>query len=177
MSTCDNNSVGVILQGTDSRYLLFTRATPPVGVAPVAGHVDGHGGPTQAAIAEVSEEVGLQVETLTPLLSQWRSNRCRRTLGRAGVGHHWTVYRATTTGILKPSPRETRNAGWYTKAQIQELADITVAYADGRLHEQWYAAAPGLEPVWVGFFVELGIVEVDTRSLELIDQIASGVRA
>jgi ADP-ribose pyrophosphatase YjhB (NUDIX family) len=80
---------------------------PPAGIAPVAGHVDQHGGPEHAACAEVGEEVGLVVTSLHLVTSVCRPNRCRR-LTRNRVGHQWSIYRAEASGQIRSSPRETR---------------------------------------------------------------------
>lgn len=66
---CDHASVGVLISSPDG-LLVFERATPPAGIAPVAGHLDRHGGPEAAAHAEVTEEVGLTVTHLHLLLKQ-----------------------------------------------------------------------------------------------------------
>ena len=58
---CDNKSVGVIIQNPEGEVALLRRAKFPVGMAPVAGHVDEHGSPEQAAIDEAAEEVGLHI--------------------------------------------------------------------------------------------------------------------
>ena len=50
------------------------------------------------------------------------------------------IYRATVTGTLAPSERETRNARWLTVPQIQALADRTAAYASGQISDQEFTA-------------------------------------
>ncbi|MFE3517574.1 NUDIX hydrolase [Streptomyces sp. NPDC059166] len=102
--TCDHTSVGVLIPGPEG-LLMFERATPPTGLAPVAGHIDQHGSPEQAARSEVAEEVGLTVTRLHPLLTQWRPNRCRRT-PTGPVGHQWWILQAEVRGTLRPSARE-----------------------------------------------------------------------
>lgn len=50
-------SVGaVIVRGR--QYLLIDRATPPLGLASVAGHIDENEKPEQALVREVQEESG-----------------------------------------------------------------------------------------------------------------------
>lgn len=172
MIACDNLSVGVLITDRAGRHLMFDRARPPVGVAPVAGHIDDHGGAEDAARAEVAEEVGLTVTGLTPLRSAWRDNRCRRAPGPRGIGHRWTIYRAEVTGDLAPSAEETRNARWLTPAEVQTLADRTAAYAHGEVGDTSWAAAPGIEPVWVEWLAAAGIVAVTPATLSLIDRLA-----
>ncbi|MFI6513634.1 NUDIX hydrolase [Streptosporangium sp. NPDC050855] len=162
---CDNRSVGVLICNDAGEYLMVERAVFPVGIAPVAGHIDEHGGPAEAARAEVFEEVGLTVTELTSVLSAWWSNRCGRELGPDGGGHDWHIFRAQVTGELAPSPHETRGARWYTVEQLQELTDRTIDYAAGHLAEEEFAAAPGLEATWVHWLAELGVVDIDLTGL------------
>jgi 8-oxo-dGTP pyrophosphatase MutT (NUDIX family) len=175
MQRCDNASVGVIATDELGRYLMLMRARPPAGVAPVAGHIDDHGSPTEAAAAEVREEVGLQVVESTQLTARWRPNVCRRTSpGR--VGHYWTVYRARVTGRLRPSREETLGAGWYTRAELGRLADRTAAYAHGRIGEADWQTRPGIEPVWCQWLVVAGAITMSRSDLAAVEQIAAGHR-
>ncbi|GLW26499.1 hypothetical protein Mame01_65410 [Microbispora amethystogenes] len=108
---CDHTSVGVLIS-SPAGLLMFERGTPPTGIAPVAGHIDQHGSPEQAAIAEVAEEVGLAVTHLDLLLTAWRLNRCRRSIS-GEAGHRWWIYQAQATGPLRPSSREVRAPDGY----------------------------------------------------------------
>lgn len=170
---CDNTSVGVVITNAYGDFLLFERAMFLPGIAPVAGHVDTHGTARQAAEAEVREEVGLTVVTLTETVTGWRSNRCRRRPGPRGTGHQWTVFHATVTGELAPSERETRNARWIPAGQLQALADRTSAYACGRVADGDFVARPGLEPVWVRWLWEPGAITLRPDELILIDHLAT----
>jgi 8-oxo-dGTP pyrophosphatase MutT (NUDIX family) len=171
---CDNHSVGVLITDPHGRVLMFERATLPAGIAPPAGHIDTHGDAYTAAITEVTEETGLTVTGLTTLTHTWRNNVCRRQHGPHGPGHQWTVYTAhTTTGELNLDPREARNARWYTPAQLQALAERTVAYANGHTNADDNAAHPGIEPVWVEFLHATGLIHVSPADLMAVDQIAS----
>ncbi|MEV6492240.1 NUDIX hydrolase [Actinoplanes sp. NPDC051633] len=170
---CDNTSVGVLISDDQGRHLLFARNTPPVGIAPAAGHIDEHGSPEQAARTEVAEELGLTVTGLTLIARQWRHNICRRQHGPQGPGHHWTVYQAEVTGDLNPSPRETRNPRWYTTEELQHLAERTADYARSRLTTDEFHATPGIEPVWVGFLYDAGLITLLQRDLRAIEWLAS----
>lgn len=168
MSICDHKVAGVIIGNGSGRYLLFDRNTFPAGTAPVAGHVDDHGSFEDAARAEVREEVGLTVATLDHVTGGWRANACRRVTGPEGVGHEWQVYRATVTGTLNPSPRETRNARWLTLEDLQALAGQTAWYARGAGSEL------GLEPVWVQWLIDAGLgLTMHPSTLADIDRLAS----
>jgi len=169
-TVCDNTSTGVIIEDPDGRYLVFDRNTFPPGTAPAAGHVDDHGGFGQAARAEVAEELGLTVTAMKQVAGGWRDNRCRRRPGPLGPGHKWAVYLATASGILRPSPRETRNARWLARHELQALADRTASYARGRLTDAEFAAAPGIEPVWVQWLADAGIVAASAEDLAAIGQ-------
>jgi 8-oxo-dGTP pyrophosphatase MutT (NUDIX family) len=166
---CDNTSVGIIIADPLDRFLIFDRATAPPGAAPCAGHVDEHGSPEAAAIAEVHEELGLTVETLTVVAAQWRDNSCRRPAGLLAVGHQWTVYRATAHGRLSPSPRETRNTRWATRADLQALYARTLAFAAGKVPADQFEQHPGLLAVWGLWFSLAGIVNTTASELALLD--------
>jgi 8-oxo-dGTP pyrophosphatase MutT (NUDIX family) len=176
-SVCDNTSVGVIIRDGAGRVLLIRRARPPIGLAPVAGHIDGHGDAPAAARAEVAEEIGLRVTSLSPRIHRWRPNRCRRRTGPQGAGHLWTVFDAAATGTLRPDPAEAGAADWYTRGDVQRLAERTAAAARGALGGQGFAADPGLEPVWVAFLAEFGLVrlgEDDLAAAGRLSQVPAG---
>ncbi|SEP53372.1 NUDIX hydrolase [Amycolatopsis saalfeldensis] len=166
---CDHAAVGVLIS-SPAGLLVFERVRFPVGIAPVAGHVDQHGGPEQAARAEVAEEVGLTVTSLHLLTTAWRPNRCRRpTSDRAG--HHWSIYRAEVSGQIRPSTKEVRAPRWLSPEPLQQHAHRTAAYAAGRLSEEQFIAEPGLEPVWVRFLHELQLVTLPDDTLNLIEKV------
>ena len=157
MTECDNFSVGVIIErGMD--IALLQRAKFPIAIAPPAGHIDQHGIPELAAIAEVEEELGLVIARggllRTTIANRRVENRCRRP---GGDYHYWSVFRATAySGVLRSSLDETRGAGWYNSDQLQELADRTQAFSEGRVTPEQWEQEPGLEAVWVDFMTELG---------------------
>jgi 8-oxo-dGTP pyrophosphatase MutT (NUDIX family) len=166
---CDHAAVGVLIS-SPAGLLVFERARPPAGIAPVAGHLDQHGGPEQAARTEVAEEVGLTVTSLHLLTTVWRHNRCRRPT-RDRVGHYWSIYRAQVSGQIRPSAQEVRAPRWLHSDQLQQQAHRTAAYAEGRLTEEQFTAKPGLEPVWVRFLHELQLVTLPDDTLSLIDKV------
>lgn len=175
---CDNHSVAVIIRD-GVRTLMFERVHFPAGVAPAAGHVDGHSGAAAAARSKAADELGLTVVCLTKVTSGWRNNRCRRRPGPRGIGHHWSVYEATVTGKLVPSAAETRNVRWLYPAELQVLADRTAAYARGWLSDVEFECDPGLEPVMVAWLVDIGDIELGPEDLAAIDRVAArgGVNA
>lgn len=166
---CDHTSVGVLISSPYG-LLFFERATPPIGVAPVAGHIDHHGGPEQAARVETAEEVGLSVSDLSLLRTGWRANRCRRKTAGA-IGHHWWIYQAQAFGTLSPSDREVRGPRWIPPAQLEQLALRTAAYAQGALTEGEFTRTPGMAPVWVRFLHELEFITLAEQTLAAIDKI------
>ncbi|MGW1363006.1 NUDIX hydrolase [Streptomyces chartreusis] len=168
-TACDHTSVGVLIS-SPSGLLVFERASPPAGIAPVAGHVDQHGGPKQAAHNEVAEEVGLTVVHLRPLLNQWRPNHCRRT-PTGPVGHQWWLFRAEVSGALRPCAAEVRAQQWTSAEQLQRLALRTAAHAGGHLSRQEFERRPGLEPVWCSFLHVLGLITLPPDDLDRIEGI------
>ncbi|EGE39592.1 NUDIX domain-containing protein [Streptomyces griseus] len=156
---CDHTSVGVLVHSPDG-LLMFQRATPPWGIAPVAGHIDGHGSPEQAAVTETLEEVGLHITRLQLVHTQWKPNPCRRT-PRGPVGHQWSVFDAEASGDLRPSARETRSPRWMTTDTLQQAAQRTAAYAAGELRREDWEQTPGLEPVWCGLLSTLGLIRLE----------------
>ncbi|MET9431718.1 NUDIX hydrolase [Streptomyces sp. NPDC003036] len=169
VSYCDHTSVGVLVSGPQG-LLLFERATPPAGLAPVAGHIDQHGSPQQAARNEVAEEVGLTVTHLHPLLTQWRPNRCRRT-PTSTVGHQWWIFQAEVCGDLRPSAEEVRAPQWVHPDQLQHAALRTVDYATGHLTRTEFEHRPGLEPVWCHFLHALQLIALPPSALDRIDTV------
>lgn len=164
-------SVGVIVTDPDGRFLLLHRAKPPVGLAPIAGHVDEHGGPRQAAYSEAWEEAGLDIGVRL-IASAHLPNLCRRPSGSAlnRPGHDWWVY-ATEVGrdpATTFSVDETKGGAWYTPAQLQALAERTVTYACGEISEADWQRDPGLEPVWAHWMRELGHVRVSEADLAAV---------
>jgi 8-oxo-dGTP pyrophosphatase MutT (NUDIX family) len=157
---CDHKSVGVLLRNERNELALLERGRFPIGIAPPAGHVDDHGTPEQAAIEEVSEEVGVIVALdglkRTAVRDRRVGNVCRR---ENGDHHVWNVYEAAVTyPVLHADPDETKGAAWYAMDAVQELAARTKAYQEGRISEQQWAENPGLEEVWLAFLTELGYV-------------------
>ncbi len=159
--TCDNTSVGVIIKNIDGKFALLERAKFPIGIAPVAGHIDDHGSAEQAAIDEAEEELGLTIEPAdllaTKITNRRVNNQCRRP---GGDYHVWTVYEAEQfLGDLSPDPEATKGAAWYTAAQLQKLADRTKARRAGKIADEEWAKNPGLEGTWLDFLTELGYVK------------------
>ncbi len=167
--SCDHTSVGVLVPGPEG-LLVFERARPPAGLAPVAGHIDQHGSPEQAARNEVAEEVGLTVTRLHPLLTQWRPNHCRRTPS-GPVGHQWWIFQAEVRGTLRFSAREVRAPRWVRPERLQHTALRTVDYAEGRLTRTEFESRPGLAPVWCHFLHALQLITLPPSALARIDTI------
>ncbi len=166
---CDHASVGVLISSPDG-LLVFERAQPPAGIAPVAGHLAPHGGPEAAAHAEVAEEVGLTVTHLHPLLRQGRPNKCRR-VPTGPIGHQWWIFQAQVSGTLRPSDREVRSPRWIHPDRLQQYALRTVAYAEGHLDREGFEHEPSLEPVWVRFLHDLHLLTVPAGALDRIETV------
>lgn len=87
------------------------------------------------------------------------------------MGHQWWIYRAQTSGPIRPSAQEVRAPRWLHEDQLQQHAHRTAAYAEGQLSEEEFSAKPGLEPVWVRFLHELQLVTLPDDILSLIDKV------
>ncbi|MEU4769006.1 NUDIX domain-containing protein [Actinosynnema sp. NPDC023794] len=155
---CDHTSVGVVIEGPGGYLAMLKRARFPVGIAPVAGHVDLHGTPRLAALAEAAEELGVnlddeQLET-TPICGRVVDNRCRRA---GGHYHSWWIYRVALASLVEliPDSAETLGASWCAPAVVADLAARTRAYRSGELSATSWSNEPGLEEVWVEFLTEL----------------------
>jgi len=150
---CDHTSVGILIWQKD-KLLLIERKKFPFGFAPPAGHCDGDSYEI-AAKRELEEEVGLRAKELSIVTEGRKDNSCRR---KEGNYHYWKIYQAKVTGQLRPSEDETKQAGWYTKEQLLQLARKTEDYLSGRIAEEDWQDSPGLESVWYEWFKELGII-------------------
>lgn len=127
-------SAGAIIVNDKNEVLLIDRATPPFGLAGIAGHVDEGEEPERAVVREVEEEIGLKLrkpELLCEEFVDW--NWC----GGGITGHHWHLY----TGVVEGKPTiqqdEVKSANWYPIASISKLK---------------------LEPVWEHWFKKSGYI-------------------
>jgi len=151
MEKCDNKSVGVVVQNEYDETLVLSRARFPFGWAGPAGHVDDHGGVEQAAIDEVFEETGVVVtaDQLKKVIDNRRiDNQCRRP---GGDHHNWTLYRARINSQeVTQNLEETLGVRWMPADELARLAlRGSVANTEGEL---------ALEPIWIDFFQELGVI-------------------
>src|SRR5690625_2499268 len=165
---CDGKSAAVLIYDEAGRLLAHTRATAPAGIAlGPAGHVDDvHPGATHtdAAVCETQEEFGLTVipDGLHLVLHRWLPNGCGADMPALPNGAHWgMVYRArarsghpfagplVVPGLHWAASDVVHGLHWCTPAQLQHLADRTIAYVRGRLAEEDWQSCPGMEPVWV----------------------------
>ncbi|MFH1648905.1 MAG: NUDIX hydrolase [Patescibacteria group bacterium] len=151
---CDNKSVGVLVWQGD-KLLLIERKKPPFGFAPPAGHIDDKGNYINAAKEELEEETGLVSIKLTLLVEGRKDNSCRRI---GGSWHYWKVYDAEVKGELKPNEDETKQAGWYSKKQMEGLQKRADDYLNKKISESEWEISPGIEPVWKEWFKELDII-------------------
>jgi len=151
---CDHTSVGMLVRDGD-KLLLIERRKGVLGFAAPAGHVDHDPSYEASAKRELEEEVGLELTSLKLVLERDVNNACRRT---DGTWHHWKVYEVTATGELKRSEEETKQAGWYSPAEVKVLADKTRRDKDGGISDNDWEQSPGLEPVWYDFLQDLGML-------------------
>ncbi len=152
--TCDHKSVGMLVY-KDGLLLLIERGKFPFGFALPAGHVDEDINFEDAAVRELKEEVGLNVQDLKLLFEGRRENHCRR---EDGTWHYWKIYQVDVVGELDRSLDETKQAGWYAVEQIKELGSRTEKYKNKEISESEWEKNPGLELVMYDFFKELKII-------------------
>lgn len=151
---CDHKSVGMLVWRED-RVLLIERKRFPFGFAPPAGHVDGDSNFEDAARRELKEEVGLDVKNIKLVIEGRKENECRR---EDGTWHYWKIYKIEAEGEILRSQEETRQAGWYDKEQLNELAKKTEKYTKGEITDDLWQESPGIEPVWYEWFKQLDII-------------------
>jgi ADP-ribose pyrophosphatase YjhB (NUDIX family)/nucleoside 2-deoxyribosyltransferase len=146
---CDHTSVGVLIYNDKDEVLLIERGTFPFGMAVPAGHVDEHSSYEEAAIAEVREEVGLEIEvkTLRLVAEGKRENPCRRV---NGSWHYWKIYEARATGEVKLSPREAKRSEWCSMERLIELGKISPDADESHKNS--------LEKVWLSWFSDLKMI-------------------
>jgi hypothetical protein len=165
---CDGTSVGVDITDGTGRHLLQRRVKYPDGLAPIAGHVDEHPNRTAAIHAEASHELGIGLKDLAVLIDDKPlTNACRRSPVDGGPQHRWTVFAARAVGTPTANGEETAETGWYTSAQLQQLADQTIAVARGAL-----GLPVGLEPVWVLLYAALGTITASPAALVAVARMA-----
>lgn len=165
MKLCDHQSVGVIIDDRFGRTLLLTRAKPPKGRAPIAGHVDEHGLPREAAHAEAFEEAGLEGLALLQVAEGHLPNVCRRPPSHSRHdGHYWTIFKGNVGDRTdtKFSDDETHGGGWYTMDELQQLADQTIVAIGAGTDDI------GLEPVWLHWLHELGYIRVAETHMTMV---------
>ncbi|MDP3093751.1 MAG: NUDIX domain-containing protein [bacterium] len=150
---CDHTSVGMHIW-RNGKLLLIERKKPPFGFAPPAGHVDGSISFEEAAKRELQEEVGLRAKKLKLIFEGRKQNPCRR---KGGAWHYWKVYNVEAEGQIKRSVYETKNIGWYSSKQIENLAEKTRRYLAGQIPEREWVKSPGLEVFWYRWRKELKI--------------------
>lgn len=151
---CDNKSVGMLIW-KDKNLLLIERKKFPFGFAPPAGHIDNKGTFENAVKEEVEEEVGLKTINIKLIIEGRKENICRR---KNGSWHFWKIYKVETSGNIKRSRDETKQANWFSVDQIKSLAQKTKKYLEGEIGEEEWQKSPGIETVWLEWFKELDII-------------------
>jgi ADP-ribose pyrophosphatase YjhB (NUDIX family) len=154
MKICDHTSVGMIVWQED-KLLLIERGRPPYGFAPPAGHVDADILFQDSAKRELFEEVGLTTVNLELLVEGRKENSCRR---EGGTWHYWKIYQVETTGEIKRSEDETKQARFVGREEILKLAERTKKYLNKEITDEEWENAPGIEPVWYDWFKKLKII-------------------
>lgn len=168
VQVCDQRSVGLLVV-RDGSLLLGAPSAYPAGYAPIHRHCDGL--PFREAATALCERAGLTA-ALRGADEGWRPDVCPRPQPATAerTGHQWLVYWATDP---EGEPDGERLA-WWTRPQLQDLADHTVAYARGALGDNAWRAAPGVDAVWVGWLAHLRLISpVSTRDLRACADVAA----
>lgn len=152
---CDNQSVGMLVW-KDDKLLLIERKKFPFGFAPPAGHIDGDSSFEEAAGRELKEEVGLEAKSFKLIIEGRKENPCRR----GASWHYWKIYRIETEGEIKMSEDEAKQADWFGREKINELALKTEEYLRNRISKEEWQKFPGLEPVWYEWLKELKVISI-----------------
>ena len=126
-------SAGIIVE-CNGKYLLLDRINPPPGFACPAGHIDEGEEPKTAAIRELKEETGINVEELEFICEEeipW--NYCKSV-----SVHYWYLYRKSINlGNITIDKDEAKSMKWYSVEEIKSIQ---------------------LEKVWEYWFKKLGII-------------------
>jgi len=146
--------VGILVY-RGGKLLLIERRKPPFGFAPPAGHVDGRNSFEEAAAAELFEEVGLKATELRLVAEGRKNNPCRRP---NGSWHFWKIYQASTVGKLRSGTKEVKSITWCSHENLLDLANRTKEYTLGDVSEESWTKMPGLEPVWLEWAEDLGLL-------------------
>jgi hypothetical protein len=167
---CSLRSVGLVIE-REGLVLLAAPGSFPAGYAPLGAHCDGV--TMREAALGLCERIGLQSPVLDAAAEGWRADGCGRPSPDERAGHQWVVYRAGGKGEPFDSRGELR-LRWWTRKQLQELGDRTVAYARGTLGDGAWRIHPGLSPVWVGWLAHLRLIgPVTVRDMKAVTTIAS----
>ena len=151
---CNHTSVAMLVE-KDGAILLIERRKGVLGFALPAGHVDEGETYEEAGARELQEEVGLRATSMELIIEGRKENACRR---EGGSWHRWKIYRVSAEGELKRSEDETKQARWFSKEQIRDLARRTEEYAKGKISEEEWTQSPGLEPVMWEWFREMKLI-------------------
>lgn len=133
---CNHSSVGIVVE-REGKLLLIERNDFPFTYALPAGHVDENESYEQAAARELKEEVGLDADKIELIAEGRVDNPCSRP---GGAWHYWKFYKATTSGEVHRSERETKQAAWFTREEIRHLPP------------------PGYEPIMYEWNIEHGVL-------------------
>lgn len=167
LQRCCGTSVGGRIRRTTPQgrveYALLGRGWWPIGWAMVAGHAadENQASPEDALVAETAEELGLAVQSCTPLLTVDLPNLCQSPPARPVAGHRWTVYdvQIAPGSLLRPDPTETTGAEWISGEELQRLAEATIAYARTQRPARDQHRLT-LEAVWVELLARTGDITV-----------------
>jgi len=166
---CDQRSVGLLVV-RDGSLLLKAPSAYPSGHAPLSRHCDGLNFPETARA--LCAQLGLGEPVVRGADECWRPDVCARPVPETAerAGHWWLVYRV----VSSQGEPDGDGLRWWTRKELQDLADRTVAYARGALRDGAWRAQPGVSALWVGWLAHLRLIgPVSSRDLRACADVAS----
>ena len=172
-TTCDNKSVGLIIEDERGRMAVIFKRNYPKSYAFIAGHVDGID-VKEAARKETLEEGGLTLGRFVEVFHENLSNPCKRS---GGTRHNWTVYETYDWDGEFRASSDAKEARWMEPQEFKKIVARTEYFmkklavrwdnideltraifgdpATPRTDPEW-EQDPGLEPVWYYILKRLG---------------------
>lgn len=152
MTACTGSSAGLIVR-SNGQILLGERIHGSPGYAPPAGHVDPGELPRMAAERELGEEMSIRCRSIEQVYAR---RQVPDLCSRGTPAHDWWVGEGFISGDPIPNPNEVRGFVWATRADLADLARLTIGQLAGGATVEERRKNPGLEPVWITLLIGAG---------------------